>query len=108
MPTKFRHKHKFGAVPTIRKGFRFASKLEARCAAWLDILVKAKKIVFYLKQIPFYLPGGKNKYVCDFQVFWTDGHVSFIDAKGKKTDMFIFKKKQVEALYPVEIEIWEG
>jgi hypothetical protein len=42
--------------------------------------------------------------VCDFQVFWQDGHVSFEDVKGVKTPLYIAKKKIVEELYPIQIQ----
>jgi prepilin-type processing-associated H-X9-DG protein len=61
------------------------------------------EVVFFLRQVPFHLPGGVV-YRCDFQVFWADGHVSFEDAKGHRTKDFIRNKKMVESLYPVEIE----
>jgi hypothetical protein len=56
-----------------------------------------------LRQVPLHLPGGV-KYVCDFQVFWQDGHVSFEDVKGMKTPLYIAKKKIVEELYPIQIQ----
>lgn len=102
-----KQKHKYGAIPVLRKGIRYDSKLEAKCAAWLDILVKSGEVVFYLRQIPFDLPG-RVKYRCDFQVFWKKGEVSFIDAKGIETKDFIIKKKMVEDIFPVTIELWKG
>lgn len=101
-----RLRHKYGAIKTSYKGHVFPSKLEARCARWLDGLIAAGEVNFYLKQVPFHLL--ETRYVCDFEVFWTDGHVSFIDAKGISTSVFEIKKKQVEATYPVEIQIWNG
>jgi len=70
----------------------------------LQLLQKAGEIVFFLRQVPFDLPGGV-KYRVDFVEFYPDGSVRFIDVKGIETDMFIMKKKQVEALYPVKIII---
>ena len=68
----------------------------------LKLLVKSGEIIFFLRQVPFDLPGGV-KYRCDFQIFWGNGKVTHEDSKGKRTDMYIAKKKMVEALYPVEI-----
>jgi len=70
----------------------------------LQLLQKAGEIVFFLRQVPFDLPGGVT-YRVDFVEFYPDGSVRFIDVKGIETDMFIMKKKQVEALYPVKIII---
>ena len=95
--------HKFRAVQTIRDGMKFASKKEARYYDELKLKVKAGYVFFFLRQVPFHLPGNV-KYVVDFQVFNRDGTVSFIDVKGVKTKEFIRNKKLVEALYPIKIE----
>jgi uncharacterized protein DUF1064 len=58
---------------------------------------------FFLRQ-PMFDLGGGTKYRADFLVFYTDGTCRVIDVKGKRTKDFIKAKKQVEALYPVEIE----
>lgn len=65
---------------------------------------KLGEVIFFLRQVPFDLPGG-TKYFADFQVFYADGTVSFVDVKGVSTQMFIMKKKQVESLYPITIEV---
>jgi hypothetical protein len=102
-----KQRHKYGAVSVIRKGIKFPSKLEAKLAAHLDLLTKAGEVIFYLRQPMFDLPGG-TKYTADFQVFWTNGEISFMDAKGVETKEFIRSKKQVEGIYPVTIEVWKG
>ena len=96
-------KHKFHAKPTELDGIKFPSKKEANYYATLKLRQKSGEIIFFLRQVPFYLPGG-IKYVCDFQEFWSDGTVHFVDTKGHKTPMYKTKKKMVEALYPIEIE----
>lgn len=96
--------HKFHAVKTIRNGLKFDSKLEADYYDELKLRVLAGEVIFFLRQIAFDLPGN-TKYRCDFQEFWADGTVHFIDCKGYETKDFIKNKKQVEALYPVEIEV---
>ena len=99
-----RPRHKFKAVPTSIDGIRFASKKEASYFAFLTNQKNAGKVLFFLRQVPFHLPGGV-KYVADFQVFYSDGSVQFIDVKGYQTSEFKMKKKMVEDLYPVEIVI---
>ena len=99
-----RHRHKFGAKKAERDGIKFASMLEARYYDTLQLLIKAGEVVFFLCQVPFHLPGGV-KYVVDFQVFYSDGTVDFVDVKGLETKEFIAKKKMVEALYPVTITV---
>jgi hypothetical protein len=97
--------HKFNATKTVLDGIRFDSKKEARY--YQDLLLRQKAengdVLFFLRQIAFYLPGGV-RYVCDFQVFKRDGSVSFVDVKGFKTREYMTKKKLVESLYPVQIE----
>lgn len=99
-----RQKHKFGAVRTEVDGIKFASKAEARYYNALKLRQKAGEIVFFMRQVPFYLVGG-IRYVVDFQEFHSDGTVHFIDVKGMETPEFKMKKKMVEAAYPVEIEV---
>lgn len=101
---KFRHKHKYNAKQTECDGIKFGSKKEARYYLDLKLRIAAKEVIFFLRQVPFDLPGN-TKYFVDFQEFRSDGTIHFIDVKGITTDMFIMKKKQVEALYPVEIEV---
>uniref|UniRef100_A0A6H1ZZR9 DUF1064 domain-containing protein n=1 Tax=viral metagenome TaxID=1070528 RepID=A0A6H1ZZR9_9ZZZZ len=96
------HRHKFNARPAERNGYRFDSQKEARYYDQLTMLQKTGAVVMFLRQVPFHLPGGVT-YRVDFQVFYADGTVEFIDVKGHKTKEYITKKKMVEALYPVLI-----
>lgn len=95
---------KYNASITTRNGRKFDSKLEAKYFDYLTLRQKANDIKFFLSQVPIHLPGNV-KYVCDFLVFHNDGTYSFIDVKGFKTSMFILKKKQVESLYPIKINM---
>ena len=99
----FRHTHKFNAKRTVCDGIKFPSELEAAYYQQLKIRQAAGDVLFFLRKVPFHLPGGV-KYVVDFVRFDADGTVHFVDCKGMKTDMYIAKKKMVEALYPIEIE----
>ena len=96
--------HKFKAKQTEIDNIKFASRKEAKYYMELKLRQRAGEVLFFLRQVPFHLTGD-IKYVCDFQVFLTDGTVEFVDVKGMETDMFKLKKKQVEALYPIEIKI---
>jgi len=96
-------RHKFHAKPTETDGIKFSSKKEARRYQDLKLLQKAGEVLFFLRQTPLHLPGN-IKYVCDFLVFYSDGTCEFEDVKGMKTPMYILKKKQVEAIYPIEIK----
>lgn len=81
----------------------FASHLEARVYDRLLLEVEAGTIAYFLRQVPLHLPGN-TKYVVDFQVFRPDGSVEYLDAKGTRTKEFVRNKKQVEDLYPIEIQ----
>ena len=64
--------------------------------------LQSGEVLFFQMQPPFHLTGNV-KYVCDFQVYWANGDITFEDVKGVKTPMYLLKKKQVEALYPITI-----
>jgi hypothetical protein len=95
-------KHKFHAQPTECGGIRFPSKKEANYYGQLELAKKAGDLLFFLRQVPFHLPGGV-RYVCDFLEFWKTGEVRFVDVKGFKTPGYIAKRKIVEATYPIKI-----
>lgn len=95
-------KHKFKAIATEVDGIKFASKKEAKRYQELLLMKKYGSIVFFLRQVPFHLPGNV-KYVCDFQIFWANGDITFEDVKGVKTKEYILKKKLVQSEYPIEI-----
>lgn len=97
-------RHKFRARAVVQDGIRFPSMLEGRHYDHLKYLQSTGEVLFFLRQVPFHLPGG-TKLVVDFQVFWADGTVSFQDTKGHLTKEFKIKKREVEHHYPIEIEI---
>lgn len=93
---------KFHAVICEADGIKFRSKKER--ARYLELtFLKHAGMCWFLRQVPFHLPGN-TKYVLDFMVFWKDGKVTYEDTKGHRTQEYIMKKKQVEALYPVQIK----
>lgn len=97
-------RHKFNAKASVKDGIRFASLAEGRFYDNLKLLQQAGEVLFFLRQVPFHLPGNV-RYVVDFVVFGADGSIKFIDVKGMITKEFAMKKKMVEALYPIEIEL---
>jgi len=97
-------KHKFSAQRTELDGIKFDSKLESRHYTNLKRLQRSGELLFFLRQVPIHLPG-KTKYVCDFVEFWADGRVEFTDCKGMETETFKLKKRQVEELYPINLNI---
>ena len=97
-------RHKYKAVQCEDDGIKFPSKAERNYYRTLKMLQKAGDVVFFLRQPSFDLPGGV-KYRADFLEFWADGTVHVTDVKGVQTESFKAKKRMVESLYPVEIEI---
>lgn len=97
-------RHKFGAKPQTLDGIRFDSKAEAAYYQRLKIAQGSGELLFFLRQVPFHLPGGV-RYVVDFQEFWADGEVKFTDVKGMETKEFKTKKKLVESIYPITINV---
>src|ERR1035437_6900868 len=86
------------------EGIRFQSKLE-RDYYKNNLLPRYKRgqVKWFLLQVPFSCGGGV-KYRADFLEVWADGSIHIIDCKGMRTQAFINKKKQVEALYPIHIQ----
>ena len=79
--------HKFKAVRSECDGFKFPSKKERKRYLELKMLRQAGKVLFFLMQVPFHIVAGV-KYVCDFQVFWANGDITFEDVKGIKTSVY--------------------
>lgn len=100
----FKKRSKYGAKKKVVDGMTFDSIKEANYYSALKLRVSAGEVLFFLRQVPFHLPGNTT-YRLDFLEFHVDGEVHAVDVKGMKTEMFILKKKQVEDLYPLEIEI---
>ena len=104
MKVNWKRPSKYKNTPTHVDGWRFDSKREATRYSDLKMLKEFGEIEFFLRQVPFHLPGN-IKYIVDFVIFWKDGRVTFEDVKGMETDTFKLKKKLVEDVYPVEIDI---
>lgn len=97
-------KHKYNAKPQKIDNMHFDSKKEANYFGQLKLLEKAGEILFFLRQTAFDLPGN-IKYRCDFVEFWKNGDIKFVDIKGYDTPMSRLKRKQVEDLYPIKIDV---
>lgn len=97
-PNKY-HNH-----PTTVDGIRFDSKKEARYYEQLLIRKKLGEVSYFLMQVPLRLPGG-SKYVVDFVTFFTDPgkQPDYVDVKGRETQVFRLKKREVEHHYPIRI-----
>lgn len=99
-----RLRHKFRAKPSEADGIIFASKKEMDYYRELLLRKKSGEVLFFLRQVPFHLPGNV-RHVIDFVEFWSDGTVHVVEVKGYDTPMGRLKRKQVEAIYPITIEV---
>jgi len=93
---------KYRNVKTTIDGITFDSKAEAARYCELKIAKSAGEVRWFVRQVGFDLPGNV-RYRADFLVVWADGRVSVEDVKGTLTALYRLKKRQVEALYGVEI-----
>jgi hypothetical protein len=99
-PSKSKYHNKI----TIIDGIRFHSKKEADFYQKLKIAWDHQDIKYFLMQVPLRLPGN-IRYLCDFLVVNLDNSLRYIDVKGKDTPISLLKRKQVYAIYGIEIEI---
>ena len=98
-------RHKYGAVQTERDGMKFGSRAEARHYDNLKLQIAAGEVIFFLRQVPFHFPGGV-KYVCDYEVFYADGHVEFHEIKGMEMPIWKLKMRLMAQHYPaVEVKV---
>jgi hypothetical protein len=84
-------------------GITFDSKKEMHRYRTLKGMQAQGLIKYFLRRVPFHLPGGV-KYLADFLVVYKDREPVVEDVKGVKTAMYILKKKQVREIYGVEIQ----
>ncbi len=113
--------NKYGVAPKDERtynGIVYHSKKESEYAVFLDWRVKRGDLSFWLRQVPFQLPGGAV-YRLDFMTVLMLGHeeigagpaikpfysVEFIEVKGMKLAMGELKRRQVEELYGIEIKV---
>lgn len=97
--------NKYGNVKTELDGFLFDSKREAHRYWELKMLERAGEISDLELQPQFPIVINQKKvatYIADFR-YKEKGQVVIEDAKGMRTDVYILKKKIVEALYSIKI-----
>ena len=94
---------KYRAKKTVVDNMIFDSLKEANYYCRLKMLRDAGEILYFLRQVPFHLPGNVT-YRIDFLEFHADGSTHYVDVKGFETQLIKRSKKQVEALFPVIIE----
>lgn len=99
----FFKKTKYNNVRQTYDGYSYMSKLEARQAAELDLMLKGKAIKAWEKQYKVELraPNGKLlcNYYCDFRIEHNDGTFELLETKGFETDVYKLKRKLLENLW---------
>lgn len=105
-------RNKYGAEPTVYKGKKYPSKLEAAVAQQLDLLRSAanpdERVFECYEQIPFVLvdkssAGRAVTYVADFVVRlgeYEHERCLVIEAKGKETPVWRLKCRLFHEKYP--------
>ena len=106
----FPAKNKFHAKITEAEGIKFGSKKEAAQFRELQARQHAGEIKFFLLQVPFLLPGvaenGKRtRHYLDFMAVRMDGQIEYIEVKGRDLPMGKLKRRQVEELYGIKIQV---
>ena len=95
---------KYRAVKTSVDGCVFDSKAEAARYGLNKIRVRQGELAYFLRQVPFHLPGGVV-YRVDFLEVSPDGCLEYVDVKGFLTPHCKDKIKITEAAYPVKIRL---
>ena len=106
-------RNKFGAVPTMLDGIRFASKAEADCFARLKLREKAKEITHLTAHPKWqFVVNGQlvGTYTADMS-FMDKGRSALrvVDVKSPSTaklEAFKIKRWLMFALYGIDVEIW--
>lgn len=121
-------KGKYHNLPTEADDIKFHSKLEAKYYVELDFRRKAGDLLYFLRQVPFHLPGGviyrvdflevslHHEYAAqmtpapkmralDKSLGFTPLQIRYVDCKGVDTQDSSNKIKMVQAIYGVEIEL---
>ena len=91
------------AIRTTYRGITYASKSEARYAAYLDVLKKGGLVERWERQVRWPLVVNGEKVcvmVIDFRVWYTDGSSAFHEVKGWHERVWRLKSKLPKALYP--------
>lgn len=107
---------KYGAKKVSVDGFIFDNRAEASYYIYLQKL-KSKGIVKeFLMQKSYVLlekfshPGTGEiirsiKYILDFEVYYSDGHVEIVDVKGMQTEAFKLKAKLFMNRYKIPLKL---
>jgi spore cortex formation protein SpoVR/YcgB (stage V sporulation) len=98
-------KNKYSAKPCIaHDGARCPSRKHMLYHNDLVLAHTYGRIKFFLREVPFDLPGGV-KHRVDYLIFNLDGSYQFVEVKGRDLYVGKMKRKQVEEIYNIKIEV---
>ena len=107
MEEKPQKRPKYGNKRVVVDGMKFDSQHEADVYQGLMALVRQGELKCVCRQVKFDLPGG-IQYIADFVTILPDMRIeAVIDAKSeitKKNRVYINKKKQMKAVWGIEIK----
>ena len=89
---------------------KFPSKKHRQHYLLLKALQQAGEIRFFLREIPFDLPGHYEngrviRHYVDFAVCQNDGSFRWAEVKGRDLAIGKLKRAQVEEIYDIKIEV---
>ena len=97
--------NKYGAKKQEFKGIKYHSMFEAQVAEELDTRISAGELIKVERQVKIDLQAyGKHitNYYMDFVIYYTNGDIEYIEAKGMETDVWKMKWKMFEAKMNLE------
>lgn len=102
--------NKHHSIITEADGIKFGSKKESRIFRELQARQHNGELKFFLLQVPFILPGKTDsgrrfKHYLDFMAVRTDGQIEYIEVKGRDLPVGKMKRRQVEEIYGINIEV---
>ncbi len=103
MTAKPSKRSKYGNAITEYNGRKYHSAAEAKQAAELDILCRARKILGWIPQPVKRIEVNGHlicKMILDFEVKLESGKYYYIEVKGQETTAYRLKLKLLRACYP--------
>lgn len=96
---------KYNAQAIEFEGITYHSKAELAFELHLRFLKTMGRVIWWTRQVPFYLPGGK-RYLADYLVRMVKGNpIRIIDVKGADTKVSILKRSVIQGLTDVRVEL---
>lgn len=100
-----RRASKYGNKKQVFNNRKYDSKLEAKYAQELDLMLKSGEVIEVIPQYKIELKVYDKRignYFVDFKVVFKDEHIEYWEIKGYATEMWRWKWKHAEAQLNVE------